>query len=131
MKIKATVENAAKIIEALEKVNGKRHLIHTYDASEIIEFAKDAEKALKNMNLPKTHRKGAYATGTSCGSVAKAYKYCRIANTIVIERGSAAWFVTALAKTEVYPDINRDRVHLTEEQKKSAVKTMLDTATAI
>ena len=130
MKIKVTVENAKKIGELLGKVNGK-NLTHTYSTIGIINFSRKAEKALEKMYLPKKYRKGATAHGISAENVAKCYKYSRIANRVELVRGSSCWFIVSLTKFDAYPTNARDRVQLTDDQKKIVIATIFDEATAI
>ena len=118
MKIKVTVENAGKIQELLKKVNGERYLAHCFRYSlNILGIVEQAEQALSRMYLPKKYRAAARVFATSCRTIPASYKYRRITNTIVLERGSKDWFITSLKRVEVYPNVPCNRLHLTTLQR--------------
>jgi len=124
LKISDNPADQAKIEDALRRVNG-RATCHTYSsASEIIAIAKEAEEKLDQLGLPKKYRSGVVAEKTSGSKVPKAYKYNRIATYVKMKRGSRNWFLTFVAKVNVFPD-NPERnlsLTLTQEQDKIVVE---------
>jgi len=124
LKISDNPADQAKIDEVLRNVNGAA-TCHTYSsASEILEIAKEAEEKLDRLGLPKKDRAGAIATKTSGGKVLGAYKYHRVATYVKMKRGSRDWFLTFVAKVNVFPD-NPERnlsLTLTQEQDKIVVE---------
>jgi hypothetical protein len=97
MKIKISTQNTAALEAALKNVNG-RATAHTFKwAFEIIGLAQQAEAKLHHLALKKDSRSGAIATSISGGRIANSYKYTRITTIVIMERGSAAWFLVSLS----------------------------------
>jgi len=124
LKISDNPTDQARIEDALRRVNGQADR-HTYSsASEIIAIAQEAEKKLDQLLIPKKNRAGAIATKTSGRKVPRAYKYHRVATYVKLVRGSQEWFLTFVAKVNVFPD-NPGRnllLTLTQEQDKIAIE---------
>jgi len=124
LKISDNPTDQARIEDALRSVNGQADR-HTYSsASEILAIAQEAEEKLDRLGLPKKNRAGAVATKTSGSKMPKAYKYSRIATYVKLVRGSQEWFLTFVAKVNVFPD-NPGRnlsLTLTQEQDKIVVE---------
>ena len=122
MKIKIALNTKSReLSDSLEKVNGKARSA-TASAMDILNATEIAEKQLAAFGIAKSSRLGAEVTYTSGGSVAKAYKYTRIANRIKAVRGGSAWYVTSIERVELFP--NQDggiKVGLNAEQEKTAL----------
>jgi len=126
LKISDNPKDQAKIDEVLRNVNGAA-TCHTYSsASEILAVAQQAEKKLDQLLLPKKYRMGVVAVKTSGGKVPMSYGYHRIATEIVMKRGTRAWFLTYVLKTEISPDNPDGRLSmtLTQEQDKIVVENL-------
>jgi hypothetical protein len=114
MKIKVALNTKGReLSDSLEKVNGKANA-STASAMDILNATE--------FGIAKSARIGAEMTYTSGGSVAKSYKYKRIANVIKAVRGGSFWYVTSITKVELWP--NQDggsRVGLNADQEKTAL----------
>jgi hypothetical protein len=123
LKISNDPTDLAKIDEVLRSVNGEASM-HTYSsASEILEIAKEAEEKLDRLGLPKKDRAGAIAEKTSGRKVPSAYGYRRIATYIKMMRGSRDWFLTFVAKVNVFPDNPGRNLSLTLTQEQDRIAT--------
>ena len=122
MKIKVALNTKSReLSDSLDKVNGKANA-STASAMDILNATEICEKRLAEFGIAKSSRIGAEMTYTSGGSVAKSYKYKRIANVIKAVRGGSFWYVTSITKIELWP--NQDggsRVGLNAEQEKIAL----------
>jgi len=122
MKIKIALNTKSReLSDSLEKVNGKARSA-TASAMDILNATEIAERQLAAFGISKSSRIGAELTYTSGGSVAKAYKYTRIANRIKAVRGGSFWYVTNIERVELFP--NQDggiKVGLNAEQEKIAL----------
>ena len=125
MKIKVALNTKGReLSDSLENVNGKARSA-TASAMDILNATEIAEKQLAAFGIAKSSRLGAEVTYTSGGSVAKAYKYTRIANRIKAVRGGSAWYVTSIERVELFP--NQDggiKVGLNAEQEKTALSAV-------
>jgi hypothetical protein len=122
MKIKVALNTKGReLSDSLDKVNGKARSA-TASAMDILNATEIAEKQLAAFGIAKSSRIGAEVTYTSGGSVAKAYKYTRIANRIKAVRGGSYWYVTSIDRVELFP--NQDggiKVGLNADQEKTAL----------
>ncbi len=122
MKIKIALNTKSReLSDSLDKVNGKANA-STASAMDILNATEICEKRLAEFGIAKSSRIGAEMTYTSGGSVAKAYKYTRIANRIKAVRGGSAWYVTSIERVELFP--NQDggiKVGLNADQEKTAL----------
>ena len=122
MKIKIALNTKGReLSDSLDKVNGKAKSA-TASAMDILNATEIAEKQLSAFGIAKSSRIGAEVTYTSGGSVAKAYKYTRIANRIKAVRGGSYWYVTSIERVELFP--NQDggiKVGLNADQEKTAL----------
>jgi hypothetical protein len=122
MKIKVALNTKGReLSDSLDKVNGKARSA-TASAMDILNATEIAEKQLAAFGIAKSSRIGAEMTYTSGGSVAKAYKYTRIANRIKAVRGGSFWYVTSIERVELFP--NQDggiKVGLNADQEKTAL----------
>jgi hypothetical protein len=118
--IKIIESNSAKIMSALESVNGKS-TAHTYTSFHDIKWIVQlADKKLMSL-LPKKYHAGAIFSSVSGDPVPNAYKYKRIATSILIERRSTDWFLIDVRATEIYKEGGRNRIMLTKNQDAEAV----------
>ena len=122
MKIKIALNaKGRELSDALDKVNGKAKSA-TASTMDILNSTEIAEKQLTAFGIAKSSRIGAEMIYTSGGSVAKAYKYTRIANRITAVRGGSSWYVTGIERVELFP--NQDggiKVGLNADQEKTAL----------
>jgi hypothetical protein len=118
--IKIIESNAAQIMSVLESVNGKS-TAHTYTSFHDINWIVQlADKKLMSL-LPKKYHVGAVFSSVSGEAVPNAYKYKRIATSILIERRSTGWFLIDVRSTKIYKDGGRDNIMLTKNQDAEAV----------
>lgn len=120
MKIKIVEANRQKINILLGEINGKS-LAHTAHDKHIFELAELMEMRLHKFGIAKKDRSGAKASGMSGGDVPNAYKYSRIVNTYLIERGASDWFLISATKGEIWGNANKDQLSLTHSQRDIAV----------
>ena len=122
MKIKIALNTKGReLSDSLDKVNGKARSA-TASTMDILNATEITEKQLAAFGIAKNARIGAEMTYTSGGSVAKAYKYKRIANIIKAVRGGSSWYVTSIQRIELFP--NQDggiKVGLNTDQEKTAL----------
>jgi len=124
MRIKITEANRRAINILLGEINGKS-FAHTAHDKHIFELAELMEIQLMKLNIAKKDRAGAKAFGMSGGDVPSAYKYSRLVNTYLIERGGADWFLIAAKKTEVWGNADKDQLSLTPAQRDIAVRKFM------
>ena len=120
MKIKITEINRQKINIVLGEINGKS-LSHTANDKHVFELAELMEMRLEKFSIAKKDRAGAKASSMSGGNVPTAYKYSRIVNTYLIERGATDWFLIDAQRTEIWGNANKDQLSLTIAQRDIAV----------
>ena len=120
MKIKIVEANRQKINVMLGEINGKS-LTHTAHDKHIFELAELMEMRLHKFGIAKKDRAGAKASGMSGGNVPIAYKYSRIVNTYLIERGATDWFLIDAECIGVWGNASKDRLSLTVAQRDIAV----------
>ena len=120
MKVKIVEANRQKINIMLGEINGKS-LSHTANDRNIFELAEAMEMKLEKFSIAKKDRAGARASGMSGGDVPNAYKYSRIVNTYLIERGASDWFLISATKGEIWGNANKDQLSLTPAQRDIAV----------
>ena len=122
MKIKIALNTKGReLSNALEFANGKARS-STASAMDVLNASEIAEKQLAAFGIAKSSRIGAEMTYISGGSVARAYKYTRIANRIKAVRGGSAWYVTSIERVELFP--NQDggiKVGLSADQETTAL----------
>jgi len=120
MKIKIVEANRVAINALLDKINGKSYS-HTAFHKHIFDLAESSELRLDKFSIAKKDRSGAIASGMSGGNVPIAYKYSRVVNTYIIERGSADWFLIAANKIDNWGNASKDNLSLTPAQRDIAV----------
>ena len=120
MKVKIVEANRQKINILLGEINGKS-LSHTANDKHVFELAELMEMKLEKFSIAKKDRAGAKASGMSGGNVPTAYKYSRIVNTYLIERGSSEWFLIDAECVGVWGSASKDRLSLTPAQRDIAV----------
>ena len=120
MRIKITQQNEAKINAEFANLNGKAQS-HTASASEVFELVTAMENKLSELQIAKKNRSGSKAIGMSGGAVPSAYKWQRAVNVFDIERGSDAWFLVSIIKTEIYGSARSDILFLKPVQRDIAI----------
>jgi len=115
-----------KIENALEATNGKA-TAHTYTlADEIRDIAKEAEDQLAASGVPLAERSGCTITATSGEAVAKRYKNQRVATRVTLVRGSGAWYLTEVSRTEIYPaGPGKPSIVLSDKAREAVVRAAL------
>jgi len=99
--IKITKDNHAAIEATLGAVNGRASSFAITGYWQVQKVADAAESRLET--LPKAERVGAMAAHVPDGPAAKAYKYSAASTRLTLERRATGWFLTEIARTEVYP----------------------------
>ena len=120
MKVKIVEANRRAINILLGEINGKA-VSHTAHDKHIFELAELMEMKLEKFSIAKKDRAGAKASGMSGGNVPTAYKYSRIVNIYLIERGSSEWFLIDAECVGVWGSASKDRLSLTPAQRDIAV----------
>jgi len=120
MKIKIVEANRHAINVMLGEINGNA-VSHTAHDKHIFELAELMEMRLEKYGIAKKDRAGAKASGMSGGNVPTAYKYSRIVNTYLIERGATDWFLIDAECIGVWGSASKDRLSLTPAQRDIAV----------
>ena len=122
MKIKIALNTKGReLSDSLDKINGNAKS-STASAMDILNATEVAEKQLAAFNIAKSSRIGAEMVYTSGGSVARAYKYTRIANRITAVRGGSYWYVTNIERIELFPTQDGGiKVGLNADQEKTAL----------
>lgn len=114
--------NKLAIEAALLEVN-EGAVEHTLsDFADVERLAEDVEDEIVRLVGSKKRAVGARVTFTSGESVARSYSHKRIATELVIERRSAAWFLTSVkrAYVSIYGG-GQPKLFLTPEQDEVAV----------
>jgi hypothetical protein len=120
MKIKIVEANRRAINVMLGEINGKS-VSHTANDKHVFELAELMEMKLEKFSIAKKYRSGAKASGMSGGDVPTAYKYSRIVNTYLIERGASDWFLISATKGEIWGNASKNQLSLTPAQRDIAV----------
>jgi len=120
MKVKIVEANRRAINITLGEINGKA-VSHTAHDKHIFELAELMEMKLEKFSIAKKDRAGAKASGMSGGNVPTAYKYSRIVNTYLIERGATDWYLIDAECIGVWGSASKDRLSLTPAQRDIAV----------
>jgi hypothetical protein len=122
MKIKIALNaKGRELSDSLDKINGNAKS-STASAMDILNATEVAEKQLAAFGIAKSSRIGAEMVYTSGGSVARAYKYTRIANRITAVRGGSFWYVTSIERVELFPNQSGEiKVGLNADQEKIAL----------
>jgi len=115
-----------KIEDALLAINGKA-TSHTYQyATEIRAIAKVAEDQLAASGVPIAERAGCEITAISGEAVAKRYKNRRVATRVTLVRGSGAWYLTEVSRTEIYPaGPGKPAIKLTDKAREAVIRSAL------
>lgn len=122
--IKITTANSAAIEAALVSANG-RASEHTYSAAGIVRIAQRAEIAVVRLLGAKKHAPGAQMRALSGEAVSNAYSgYTRAATYVVIERKSAAWYLTICERGDVRQGGGFTRLLLTAAQDSLAIAVL-------
>lgn len=127
MKIKITPENEMSIAAALDAAQARcrKLLLKPQDVYDCVDWA---EAELERLRLPKGQWVGAryrYAVGGILGvpNTYKAKAGARGSTGVIIERGSAAWFIISVTREGFYPDQKGwDEIVLTMGQKAEVMR---------
>ncbi len=74
-----------------------------YNALDIVELARRAERRLDKMDLTQADRVGFQATFDHKGPWAKAYKYRAVGRSVTMRRTAKGWVLVSLKEIDVYP----------------------------
>jgi hypothetical protein len=114
----------AALAAALAAAHG-RATSHTARPSNLRPVAERLEAQLAELGIAKRDRAGATARYVSGDKVPSSYKYARTVSVVDMTRGSSGWYVTAIARPEVWPSAKTGaRLILTPEQDAIAVATL-------
>ena len=122
--IKISPENSLAIVAALKAVNGRadRHAFTTFN--EVADLVTQANSSLAKTLLPKSEHKGARVKAVSGVAVSNAYAkkgFFRAATSVILERRSTGWFITAIVPATVNKSGGWQRLVLTPAQKELAM----------
>jgi hypothetical protein len=112
--IKIVDSNREKIEEALAVVNGRAAEFTTAEYAEVVAIADNAAKDIISSAGAKKYLPGCRVIRCNASSVAKKYKYARIATELVIEYRKSGAYLADIRRVELWPDKCGYRViHLT------------------
>jgi len=112
--------NLAPISAALAAVNGTA-VDHTYDTSDIVRLAEEAETFAVTLFDNKKQVVGARYRAESGGKVPSAYKFTRISTVVTLERCSTGWFLIEVSRGTIWGSGGSQRLILNETQDAAAV----------
>ena len=115
MKIKIDSKNLSTISAALAAVNGSA-VDHTYDTSDIVRLAAEAEVLAIELFDNKKTTVGARYGAESGGAVPSAYKYNRISTVVTLEKCVSGWFLVGVSRGSVWKKGGSQRLYLTPAQ---------------
>jgi len=116
--MKINIKNFKKTQSVLDSVNGAARA-HTYDAIEVQSLARDAEREMTALGIPKGAMVGAIYESTSGDKVSNAYAskgHHRVATAVTLERFPSGWFLTRAEKTTVWQQGGSSHLFLTQAQ---------------
>lgn len=88
--------------DAVDAGNGRCRSF-VYDAEELIELAKRAEKRLDRNGLPQAMRPGFEASFRPEGPWANSYRYPAATRVYYMKRTTKGWILTGIEEDQVYP----------------------------
>ena len=112
--------NLAPISAALAAVNGTA-VDHTYDTSDIVRLASEAEAFAITLFDNKKLVVGARYRAESGSDVANSYKYNRISTVVTLERCTTGWFLIEVSRGTIWRSGGSQRLILSEAQDAFAV----------
>jgi len=119
--IKITAESVPKLEKLVDEVNGKANA-HTLTPYDIIAMGKRSEQRLDAAGILKKNRPGTILRFRSGEKMPGTYKYSRIANTGILERRAAGWYLVSFSTTNAFPsDGWYERLALTESGEIDAI----------
>ena len=107
--------NLAPISAALAAVNGTA-VDHTYDTSDIVRLASEAEAFAITLFDNKKLVVGARYRAESGSNVATAYKYNRISTVVTLERCTTGWFLIEVSRGTIWRSGGSQRLILDAAQ---------------
>jgi hypothetical protein len=93
-----------RVEEALALVNGRAQSFTVTTYGDVRAVVRKVEERLDNLGVSKKNRVGAEVTFTPSGPGSNSYKYAAITTRITLIRTSVGWFLTSVARDEVYPN---------------------------
>jgi hypothetical protein len=105
-----------RVEAALSSVNGRAESFALTTYGDVRAVVRKAEERLNNLGVSKKNQLGAEVTFVPSGPTANSYKYAAITTRITLIRTSGGWFLTSVARDEVYPNANeRLRIALSSD----------------
>ena len=102
MKIKINEENMEALQTALNAVQTSRMSVNLVTPTELVEMAQEADNAALKL-LPVSKHTGAVYEYCAAGPYAKRYQYTQQATAVTLYRGTGSWYLTKVARVNVYP----------------------------
>lgn len=93
-----------RVEEALALVNGRAQSFTVTTYGDVRAVVRKVEERLDNLGVSKKNHLGAEVTFVPSGPIANSYKYAAITTRITLSRTSGGWFLTSVARDEVYPN---------------------------
>ena len=93
-----------RVEAALASVNGRAESFALTNYGDVRAVVRKAEERLNNLGVSKKNQLGAEVTFVPCGPTSNSYKYAAITTRITLIRTSGGWFLTSVARDEVYPN---------------------------
>ncbi len=116
-------------IEAISDVLAKIQGIARADiltASDLLDFADTAERALAEAGIAGAHRSGAALYVTPSGASSAAYKFRRLGTALNMVRKTSGWFLLSVYRQSAWPkQRGEQRLTLTARQKALTIKSVM------
>ena len=120
--MKLNISKERSDIRKIDAAIGK-WLTHGATIFQMREFAKQAEKFLGKIQLPKAERSGVQVFFYSGDVVANRYKYERETHCVLLERGTRDWYLRSINRTTQSPSQGyRAETYLTKRQRDIVVR---------
>lgn len=119
--IKINDANIPALTEALAAVNGKATAHTLCSGAFILSIVAKYEKKALSLLGAKKHLQGTQVVYVSGGEMPKAYKYSRVATSILLERRSSDWYLVNVESTTLWNSAGPEYIKFTEEQDAAAV----------
>lgn len=126
MKIKITTKNESAINEALAEVNGKAASFTIRHLDDLVDIAKQGDRWLDKLALPKALRAGARLSYLPAGPSANSYGNRAISTRVEITANAKGeWFLTKVRRDFVHPkQSERSSLHISAAQKAESIKRL-------
>ena len=93
-----------RVEAALLSVNGRARTFTLTTYGDVRAIVRKVEERLDSLGVSKKNQLGAEVTFVPCGPTSNSYKYAAITTRITLIRTSGGWFLTDVARDEVYPN---------------------------